>query len=138
MKRYIFSQVMKLLGFLLSDTFNVIYVLVTSVTVQNIALYTCRCIVNFILWLTYRLIGSSKSNPVIKVVEKEIKLVPKSKVMSSKEVGPTKTVISESAKEVKIVSMTLITVVLTRVIKYATESRRSLIGSIAESRKIPQ
>ena len=75
---------------------------------------------------------------MVQLVEKEIKQVPESKIMSDDEAdkpSTTRSVLKQSTDEVKIVSMSFVTVFLTWVIKAATSTRRTMIGSIAEHKK---
>uniref|UniRef100_A0A7M5V6M8 Uncharacterized protein n=1 Tax=Clytia hemisphaerica TaxID=252671 RepID=A0A7M5V6M8_9CNID len=135
---YALRLLTKCILFILRDALTTLYVLVTNATFQNLVLYTARGIIKGFLSLTYYLIGvtSAERNPIVQVVEKEIKDVPTSPIMASKEPHKsTRSVLKQSTDEVKLVSMSFATVLLTWVIKAATTSRRALVGSISEHKR---
>jgi hypothetical protein len=127
----------KFVWFIARDAVLTIYALITNTTIQNLVIYACRAMISGVLSLTYYIIGltSSKRNPMVQLVEKEIKEVSTSKIMASKEHDSTRSVIRQSTDEMKIVSMSFVTVILTWIIKTATSTRRSLICLITEHKK---
>ena len=129
----------KCLWFVLRDSLTTVYIVATNATFQNTVLYIARTVIRGSLAMTRYLIGvtSSQNNPMVQLVEKEMKHVPESKIMSveAEKHKSTRSVIKQSTDEVKIVSMSFITVFLTWVIKAATSTRRTLIGSITEHKK---
>lgn len=128
------------LWFVMWDSYTTLYLVATNATFQNTVLYIARGIIRGSIALTKYLIGvtSSQNNPMVQLVEKEMKQVPESKIMSddeSNKMSSTRSVLKQSTDEVKIVSMSFVTVFLTWVIKAATSTRRTMIGSIAEHKK---
>ena len=130
------------LWFFMTDSVSTLYIIATNATFQKSVLYLARTVIRASLAMTQYLIGvtSSKNNPMVQLVEKEMKQVPVSEIMSSGDETEnrrksTRSVIRESTDEVKIVSMSFVTVFLTWVIKTATSTRRSMIGSITEHKK---
>lgn len=128
------------LWFVMWDSYTTLYLVATNATFQNTVLYIARAIIRGSIAVTKYLIGvtSSQNNPMVQLVEKEIKQVPESKIMSDDETSKhhsTRSVLKQSTDEVKIVSMSFVTVFLTWVIKTATSTRRNMIGSIAEHKK---
>ena len=132
---YIVLLVLKLTSIMLKDAVNFVCFILQNATFQKLVIYASRRCINSTLWLIYYVIGSLDSNPMIKIVEKEIKEVPKSSIMKLDKHDSTKSALYNSAKEMKVLSMSFMTVILTWVIKGATTARRSLIGSITETRK---
>ena len=126
------------------DVLHACGVLLTNATFQNLIIFVARAVIKGTLTLTHSLIkfSASDGNPMVKLVTKEIEQVPTSKIMtSSKGKGrytTTRSVLQESTREVKLVSMSCVTVLLTWIIKAATSTRRNLIGSIAEHNKQKQ
>lgn len=128
------------LWFIVWDSYSTLYIVATNATFQNTVLYIARGVIRGLIAVTKYLIGvtSSQNNPMVQLVEKEIKQVPESKIMSDDEAdkpSTTRSVLKQSTDEVKIVSMSFVTVFLTWVIKAATSTRRTMIGSIAEHKK---
>ena len=115
------------------ETVKLMYLATTNATPANFVLFVTRLAINGSLTVTtFAIDRAGKKNPVLKIVEKEVQRVPKSKVMVSQEHSTAKDVIHDSAQEMKLVSMSFMAVVLTWIIKTATVKRRNLVASISE------
>lgn len=135
--QYLVRLVARMSLLLFRDFLTYSYLIVSNATFQNVVIYIARQIIKGSLALTYYFIGlsASQSNPMVKHVEKEIKGVPTSKVMSSKTHDSTKALLKDSTEQMKLVSMSCLTVILTWIIRAATTLRRHLISLIAEHKK---
>lgn len=134
---YVIKLLAKLSFMVVRDFLTYFYLIVSNATVQNVVIYMARQLIHGALALTYYMIGlsASQSNPMVKHVEKEIKDVTASRVMSSTDHDSTTSVLKDSTEQMKLVSMSCMTVILTWVIRAATTSRRHLIGLIADRKK---
>merc|ERR1711964_21806 len=96
----------------LKETLNLLYLALTNFTFAGGVLYITRTLVGFSLWTTDTLIQKTevKNNPIVKVLEKDLDNVPKSKLMTSSEHETANGVIGESVEEMKVVSMSFLVV----------------------------
>jgi len=122
--------------FTIKNLKDMTYVFIVNITFENSLLYLTRQIMGLFLFLTTYSIGTMNSNPIIKVVEKHVKDIPKSEMMTSDEIKNTKVFLQDFMSSMKIISTSLLSILLTRFIKNATVARRTLISNLANEDKL--
>jgi len=122
--------------FTIKNLKDMTYVFIVNITFENSLLYLTRQIMGLFLFLTTYSIGTMNSNPIIKVVEKHVKDIPKSEMMTSDEIKNTKVFLQDFMSSMKIISTSLLSILLTRFIKDATVARRTLISNLANEDKL--
>jgi len=122
--------------FTMKNLKDMTYVFIVNITFENSLLYLTRQIMGLFLFLTTYSIGTMNSNPIIKVVEKHVKDIPNSEMMTSDEIKNTKVFLQDFMSSMKIISTSLLSILLTRFIKNATVARRTLISNLANEDKL--
>ena len=120
----------KTLIFLITDLMYLMQDLRETATIQNLVVYSTRRLMIGFLKITDYSMETCNKNPVMKVVEKKVKDIPNSAIMKSDQIDSTSVYIREYKISVKIIVMSMGSIMLTWVIKAATTARRSLINTM--------
>jgi len=106
---------------------EIIMCILCNLSVLNVVLFASRQITNSLLWMFHYTHGQTKPNPVLRVVERRVTEVERESQSPPNRKIRTREVVTETAESSKVLGLSVLTVMLTWIIKTASSVRRKVI-----------